>query len=191
MFDDNLTHKCLESTNKNKQAMSKIISLSQLLFLDKKKKNAASSKLLMSPRGTCRAEEDTKCLLVRTVEKGLECVTHFFFLFLTLITYTAALIVPLIPLVVEKRSNTKTLLHSLSSMWKKMPAVILQTPPVWGFFRSSRSPWKSRKTVWYQVGLSEIKALTYCVLQTVISLVHSFENLYKTWFHILNNSELQ
>lgn len=66
--------------------------------------------------GTCQAEEAAKCLLVRTVEKGLECVTHFLFLFLTLITYTAALIEPLIPLVVDKRSNTKTLLHSLSSV---------------------------------------------------------------------------
>lgn len=37
-------------------------------------------------------------------------------LVLTLITNTAALIGPLIPLVVEKRSNTKTLLHSLSSL---------------------------------------------------------------------------
>lgn len=66
--------------------------------------------------GTCQAEEAAKRLLVRTVEKGLERVTHFFFLFLTLITYTAALIGALIPLVAEKRSNTKTLLHSLSSL---------------------------------------------------------------------------
>lgn len=29
--------------------------------------------------GTCEAEEDAKCLLVRTVEKGLERVTHFLF----------------------------------------------------------------------------------------------------------------
>lgn len=67
--------------------------------------------------GTRQAEEDAKCLLVRTVEKGLKRVTHFLFLFLTVITYTAALIGPLIPLAVEKRSNTKTLLHSLCSLW--------------------------------------------------------------------------
>ena len=29
--------------------------------------------------GTCEAEEDAKCLLERTVEKGLERVTHFLF----------------------------------------------------------------------------------------------------------------
>lgn len=39
-----------------------------------------------------------------------------------------------------------------------MPAVILQTPPAWGFFSSSRSPRTSGKAVLYQVGLSRIKA---------------------------------
>ena len=63
----------------------------------------------------CQAGKDAESPLVATEVMGLKRVTHFFFLFLTLITYTAALIRPLIPLVFEKRSNTKTLLHSLSS----------------------------------------------------------------------------
>lgn len=54
----------------------------------------------------CHAEEDAKNLLVRTVVKGSERMTHFF-LFLTLITNTPAFIRLLIPLAAEKRSNIK------------------------------------------------------------------------------------
>lgn len=77
--------------------------------------NAASSKLLMFQVGMCEAEEDAKCLLVRTVERGLErdSLLVFWLLSATLQPWSG----PLITLVAEKRSNTTTLLHSLSSLW--------------------------------------------------------------------------
>lgn len=69
----------------------------------------------------CHAEEDAKNLLVRTVVKGSERMTHSF-LFLTLITNTPAFIRLLIPLAAEKRSNIKkTTFAFITLLLKKCP----------------------------------------------------------------------
>lgn len=72
-------------------------------------KKPSSSRLLIS-MWVCGVVENAECL-VRILEAELEHVTHF--LFSDFITSAAASIGPLIPLVLEKQSNTKTPLHLL------------------------------------------------------------------------------
>lgn len=73
----------------------------------------------LSSLRVCQAEEDAERLLVGTAVTGLKRVSHIFFLlFLTLITYAAALIRPLIPLVAEKRRNTENT-SAFISLWVK------------------------------------------------------------------------
>lgn len=66
--------------------------------------------------GMCEVEEDAECLLVKSDGERIrahDSLLVFWLLSPTLQPWSG----PIIPLVAESKSNTKTLLHSLSPLW--------------------------------------------------------------------------
>lgn len=146
-----------KSTRSSQLAIS--ASLLQVFLVGGRKKMLHHlSSLCLRGGCLCHAEEDAKNLLVRTAVKGSERMTHFF-LFLTLITNTPAFIRLLIPLAAEKRSNIKKNHFCIHyTLIERMPAAIRLTLNSELPSASPTPLGKVRKTRWYQVGLSKIKA---------------------------------
>lgn len=116
-------------------------------------------------RGTCEAERMLNVCCWGRWTGIRTCDSLRLLVFFTLITYTAALIGPLIPLVFEKRSNTKTLLHVLSSLWYN---ACCHPPDSPGLQFLQRLPSEKQKDVLVPGGLESNQSTLFLSFRNVI-----------------------